>query len=204
MTIWNQQECGKVAGNSALYLAMTPHCEVYAGHGKDRKLAGVLNKHVPIWDKVYQRNVTGNAAPRRKNLEAHICKHAECEVYNVQDTFHLQPSSSVRSPPTKAASAPSRITRRSWATAPAPRSQTPRPPRVTLCRSASATASPTPTVCRSSRSSPSMRTAAGTRNRRRTGRWRSFCTARWCARGRIIPSGQGTYPSHTRQRPRPP
>lgn len=92
VTIWNTIELRKVAGNAAplrrnlaRFLAAHPECQEYTGQDKDPALAGALDKHVPIWHKTYQRKVTGNAAPLRKNLAAYLRKHTHCEVYDGQD-----------------------------------------------------------------------------------------------------------------------
>ncbi|GJQ12547.1 hypothetical protein GpartN1_g4338.t1 [Galdieria partita] len=106
VTIWNRIECRKVAGNAAplrrnleRYLAKHPECEVYAG--QDKNLSGGIaigsvdpktgstivagNEHVPMWNKIEERKITGNAAPLRKNVAAYLAKHPECEVYVGQD-----------------------------------------------------------------------------------------------------------------------
>lgn len=110
VTIWNRLECRKIAGNAAplrrnlrRYLERHPGCEEYKGQDK---LPGYTNPgsdpstgnrlqtdHVPIWHCWEQRKVTGNAAPLRKNLEAYLRKHPECEVYAGQDKKGPKPAS---------------------------------------------------------------------------------------------------------------
>uniref|UniRef100_A0A7S0ZK63 BRK domain-containing protein n=1 Tax=Timspurckia oligopyrenoides TaxID=708627 RepID=A0A7S0ZK63_9RHOD len=112
ITIWNRLECRKIAGNAAplrrnlaRYLAKHPECEVFTGQdkiirnqmmqsallngsGSQIRTGGVgevLSEHVPIWHTIERRKVTGNAAPLRKNLEAYLMRHPECEEYNGQD-----------------------------------------------------------------------------------------------------------------------
>ena len=104
VTIWNRNECRKIAGNAAplrrnleKYLNKHPECEVYDGQDKDpkRKHSGIdpitgekvvtLNEHVPIWHIRDKRKVTGNAAPLRKNVENYLRKNPQCEIYNGQD-----------------------------------------------------------------------------------------------------------------------
>jgi len=106
VTIWNRIECRKVAGNAAplrrnleRYLAKHPECEVYTGQDKnldgsvaigsvDPKTGSTIiagNEHVPMWNKIEERKITGNAAPLRKNVEAYLAKHPECEIYVGQD-----------------------------------------------------------------------------------------------------------------------
>lgn len=106
VTIWNRVECRKVAGNAAplrrnleRYLAKHPECEVYMGQDKnlngsvaigsvDPKTGSTIvagNEHVPMWNKIEERKITGNAAPLRKNVEAYLTKHPECEIYMGQD-----------------------------------------------------------------------------------------------------------------------
>lgn len=105
VTIWNKDECRKIAGNAAplrrnlkRYLQRNPHCEEYKGQDKDPKYATIdphtgqriqVNEHVPIWNNLENRKVTGNAAPLRKNLPAYLKKHTHCEVYNNQDKLLL-------------------------------------------------------------------------------------------------------------------
>lgn len=102
VTIWNREECRKIAGNAAplrrnlaRYLKRHPECEEYTNQDKVPGFANqgtdpttgsrIQNDHVPIWHCWEQRKVTGNAAPLRKNLAAYLKKHPECEVYSGQD-----------------------------------------------------------------------------------------------------------------------
>ncbi len=92
VTIWNRVECRKIAGNAAplrrnlaRYLAANPDCEEYKDQDKRPGNQNPENKHVPIWNKVENRKVTGNAAPLRKNLIAYLAKHPDCEEYTGQD-----------------------------------------------------------------------------------------------------------------------
>lgn len=106
VTIWNRAECRKIAGNAAplrrnlaRYLQRHPECEEYVDQDKQPNFVnsadnvdpttGLVrpqqNDHVPIWNRLEQRKVTGNAAPLRKNLEAYLAKHPEYEVYAGQD-----------------------------------------------------------------------------------------------------------------------
>lgn len=92
VTIWNRVECRKIAGNAAplrrnlvRYLAANPDCEEYKDQDKRPGNQNPENKHVPIWNKVENRKVTGNAAPLRKNLIAYLAKHPDCEEYIGQD-----------------------------------------------------------------------------------------------------------------------
>lgn len=138
VTIWNRAECRKIAGNAAplrrnlhRYLQRHPECEEYVGQDKDPNFLQTpsidpvtgqrrqpQNEHVPIWNRLEQRKVTGNAAPLKKNLRAYLDKHPECEVYNGQDkhkerastnSWHVPPlattgnASSVRERKTEAA-----------------------------------------------------------------------------------------------------
>lgn len=103
VTIWNRHECRKIAGNAAplrrnlgKYLSKHPECEEYDGQDKrlDKQVAFdpitghpiiTQNEHIPIWHRKECRKVTGNAAPLKKNLQAYLAKHPDCEVYCGQD-----------------------------------------------------------------------------------------------------------------------
>mmetsp|Transcript_10986 Transcript_10986/g.33697 ORF Transcript_10986/g.33697 Transcript_10986/m.33697 type:complete len:246 (+) Transcript_10986:142-879(+) len=102
VTIWNNLEQRKIAGNAAplgknlaKYLAKHPECEVYAGqdvqqgarnrNSKGRTEASGLGVHVPIWNREEKRKIAGNAAPLAKNLAIYLAKHPDCEVYDGQD-----------------------------------------------------------------------------------------------------------------------
>lgn len=92
VTIWNRKECRKIAGNAAplrrnlaRYLAANKDCEEYKDQDKRPGAVNPENQHVPIWNRVECRKVTGNAAPLRKNLKNYLAKHPDCEVYSGQD-----------------------------------------------------------------------------------------------------------------------
>jgi len=93
VTIWNRVECRKIAGNAAplrrnleRYLNNNKDCEVYVDQDKrPNQNMNPENQHVPIWNKVERRKVTGNAAPLRKNLIPYLKKHSNCEEYIGQD-----------------------------------------------------------------------------------------------------------------------
>lgn len=108
VTIWVRSEKRKIAGNAAplgrnlkKYLSQREDCEIYNGQdiregAKPRKRrrpvekvstkgTGESDQHVPIWNRVLQRKLAGNASPLARNLEQYLAVHPEAEIYNGQD-----------------------------------------------------------------------------------------------------------------------
>lgn len=122
VTIWNREECRKIAGNAAplrrnlqRYLKRHPECEEYSGQDKHPDYTNTSggidpvtglprspqNEHVPIWNRAEKRKVTGNAAPLRKNLPTYLAKHPEYEVYDGQDKLDKPAASNKTGKPRK-------------------------------------------------------------------------------------------------------
>mmetsp|Transcript_7066 Transcript_7066/g.14564 ORF Transcript_7066/g.14564 Transcript_7066/m.14564 type:complete len:323 (-) Transcript_7066:825-1793(-) len=108
VTIWNNTEMRKIAGNAAplrrnlgRYLKNHPDCEVYMDQDivasrVARDSAEALNStHVAIWNRVEGRKIAGNAAPLKKNLARYLKNHPDCEIYDGQDK-KLKPRSSLK------------------------------------------------------------------------------------------------------------
>lgn len=97
ITVWNRTSKRKVSGNAApmeknlqKYLAKHPDCELYNGQDKlltaDEKLALIAEQNrIPIWNKLEQRKISGNAAPSEKNLADYLRNRPHCEVYTGQN-----------------------------------------------------------------------------------------------------------------------
>lgn len=72
------------------YLRKHPDCELYTGQDRylttDEKQALIAEQNrIPIWNKVEQRKISGNAAPSEKNLAEYLRNRPHCEVYAGQD-----------------------------------------------------------------------------------------------------------------------
>lgn len=97
ITVWNRTSKRKVSGNAApmeknlqKYLSKHPDCELYNGQDKlltsDEKLALIAEQNrIPIWNKLEQRKISGNAAPSEKNLADYLRNRPHCEVYTGQN-----------------------------------------------------------------------------------------------------------------------
>jgi len=98
ITVWNRTTKRKVSGNAApmeknqeMYLAKNPDCELYNGQDKlltaEEKQALILEQNrIPIWNKLEQRKISGNAAPSEKNLAVFLRNRPHCEPYTGQDS----------------------------------------------------------------------------------------------------------------------
>lgn len=97
ITVWNRTTKRKVSGNAAPmeknlqeYLRKHPDCELYTGQDRflttDEKQALIAEQNrIPIWNKLEQRKISGNAAPSEKNLAEYLRNRPHCEVYAGQD-----------------------------------------------------------------------------------------------------------------------
>eukprot|EP00300_Choanocystis_sp_HF-7_P033553 c45925_g1_i1.p1 GENE.c45925_g1_i1~~c45925_g1_i1.p1 ORF type:complete len:187 (+),score=35.68 c45925_g1_i1:90-650(+) len=55
-----------------------------------RRDEGESDRRVTIWHKIERRKISGNAAPKAKNVAAYLNKHPFCEVFVNQDKEGLQ------------------------------------------------------------------------------------------------------------------
>merc|ERR1712070_972277 len=97
ITVWNRTTKRKVSGNAAPmeknlegYLRKHPDCELYTGQDRflttDQKQALIAEQNrIPIWNKLEQRKISGNAAPSGKNLADYLRNRPHCEVYTGQN-----------------------------------------------------------------------------------------------------------------------
>ena len=113
ITVWNRTSKRKVSGNAApmeknlqKYLSKHPDCELYNGQDKlltsDEKLALIAEQNrIPIWNKLEQRKISGNAAPSEKNLADYLRNRPHCEVYTGQNQppgTYVKPEPAVKPP----------------------------------------------------------------------------------------------------------
>jgi len=97
ITVWNRTTKRKVSGNAAPmeknlseYLRKHPDCELYTGQDRflttEEKQSLIAEQNrIPIWNKLEQRKISGNAAPSEKNLAEYLRNRPHCEVYAGQD-----------------------------------------------------------------------------------------------------------------------
>jgi len=131
ITVWNRTTKRKVSGNAAPmeknlqeYLRKHPDCELYTGQDRflttEEKQSLIAEQNrIPIWNKLEQRKISGNAAPSEKNLSEYLRNRPHCEVYAGQDK-----------PPgtwTKPESTPSRARAKAAKASPPPQQSTPAP-----------------------------------------------------------------------------